>query len=208
MLTNVYIDGFNLYYGSLKSTRFKWLDLRKLSQALFPSEDINRICYFTARVNPRPNDPAQPQRQQVYIRALETLDRLDIFYGVFRERTTRLPYAQPRPNGTRFAQVIKPEEKGTDVNIATRLLVDGFKEDYEHAVVISNDSDLATPMRYVRDELQLKVSVVNPSSTTTHHDLKDAATYVKRLRKTHLRQSQFPHTFRDRNGTVTKPQSW
>lgn len=26
MRTNVYIDGFNLYYGAVKDTKFKWLN--------------------------------------------------------------------------------------------------------------------------------------------------------------------------------------
>ena len=33
------------------------------------------------------------------------------------------------------------EEKGSDVNLVTRLLVDGFNGEYEHAVVMSNDGD-------------------------------------------------------------------
>ena len=183
MRTNFYIDGFNLYYAALKSSDFKWLDLRTLATVLFPNDDIQRICYFTARVKPRPNDPTQPQRQQVYLRALQTLINLDIFFGDFRERRKWLPLVRPEPNGAKFAHVIKPEEKGTDVNLATRLLVDGFTDGYEHAVVVSNDSDLATPMQYVKDELRLKVSVVNPSKSPTHRDLVNSATYVKQLRE-------------------------
>ncbi len=208
MRTFVYIDGFNLYYGALKSTGFKWLDLRVLATVLFPNDDIQRVCYFTARVKPRPNDPAQPQRQQVYLRALRTLDQLDIYFGDFRERKKWLPLVRPTADGDKFAEVIKPEEKGTDVNLATRLLVDGFTSGYQHAVVVSNDSDLATPMRYVKDELGLKVSVVNPSKSPTHHDLVNAATYVKKLRPNHLRASQFAPTINDTNGTITKPSSW
>ena len=33
MITNLYIDGFNLYYRALKDTPFRWLDLRKLADA-------------------------------------------------------------------------------------------------------------------------------------------------------------------------------
>ena len=49
MITNVYIDGFNLYYRALKDTPFRWLDLHKLAETLFPEDTINRVCYFTAR---------------------------------------------------------------------------------------------------------------------------------------------------------------
>lgn len=45
--------------------------------------------------------------------------------------------------GPRVVEVHKTEEKGSDVNLATFLLVDGFDQLYDEAVVISNDGDLA-----------------------------------------------------------------
>ena len=54
------------------------------------------------------------------------------------------------------------EEKGSDVNLATRLLVDGFNGEYEQAVVVSNDADFAGAMAYVKDSLGLRVILVNP----------------------------------------------
>ena len=90
-----------------------------------------------------------------------------------------------------------------------RLLVDGFAGAYEQAVVVTNDSDLAGPIKYVRDDLRLKVSVVNPDNgNNTHRDLEDAATYVRRLRRSHLRRSQFPATLQDAQGVITKPAAW
>ncbi len=55
MATNVYVDGFNLYYGSLKDRPYRWLDLDALSRVLLPRDQINRIRYFTARVSDRPS---------------------------------------------------------------------------------------------------------------------------------------------------------
>ncbi len=208
MKTNVYIDGFNLYYGAVKSTKYRWLDLRKLAETLFPLDEIQRIHYFTARVRPRPNDPGQPQRQQIYLRALRTLHKLEIHYGDFRERRTWLPLADPQLGGPRFVEVIKYEEKGTDVNLATQLLVDGFADNYEQAVVVSNDSDLATPIKYVNETLQRKATVVNPYGAAAHRDLVNAATYTKHVWRSHLRKSQLPATIKDRHGTITKPPSW
>ena len=101
------------------------------------------------------------------------------------------------------------EEKGSDVNLATRLLVDGFNGEYEQAVVVSNDADFAGAMRYVRDELRLRVALVNPDSKTpSPRDLADAATYVKRLWKSHLRRSQLPGTLADEVGSIAKPAGW
>ena len=88
MLTNVYIDGFNLYYRALKDTPFRWLDLWNLAEVLFPQDTINRVCCFTALLNARSNIPLQPRRQLVYLRALETLPGLEIHYGKFRSGTS------------------------------------------------------------------------------------------------------------------------
>jgi hypothetical protein len=57
MLTNIYVDGFNLYSGALKGTPFRWLDLNKLCSLLLPRFTINRIKYFTARIRARHDDP-------------------------------------------------------------------------------------------------------------------------------------------------------
>ena len=78
MTTNVYIDGFNLYYGAMKGTSNKWLDLEALCHRLLPSDEIKRIRYFTAKVSARPGDPQQPQRQQTYLRALESLPTVSV----------------------------------------------------------------------------------------------------------------------------------
>ncbi len=209
MLTNLYVDGFNLYNRAVKRTPFKWLDLRKLAETLFPHNEIHRICFFTALVRSRPSDPTQTERQASYLRALSTLPGLEIQYGEFRERIKYRPLARPKPGDPPYVRVRDTEEKGSDVNLATRLLVDGFTGDYQQAVVISNDSDLAAPIRYVSRDLGLRVVVVNPDArTSTHNDLVDSATYVRRLWKSHLRKSQLPQTLTDVHGVITKPSAW
>ena len=209
MITNLYIDGFNLYYRALKDTPFRWLDLRKLAEILFPQDDINRVSYFTARLDVRPGNPGQAQRQLIYLRALATLPGFDAYYGVFRSGVKRRPLAEPTPGLPTHVLVRDSEEKGSDVNLATRLLVDGFNGEYEQAVVVSNDADFAGAMRYVRDDLGLRVTLVNPDPRNpSPRQLADAATYVKRLWKSHLKRSLFPDTLTDRIGTITKPPGW
>ena len=209
MITNLYIDGFNLYYRALKDTPFRWLDLRKLAETLFPQDDINRVAYFTARLDVRPGNPGQAQRQLIYLRALGTLPGFDVYYGVFRSGVKRRPLAESVPGLPAHVLVRDSEEKGSDVNLATRLLVDGFNREYEQAVVVSNDADFAGAMRYVRDDLGLRVTLVNPDPRNpSPRQLADAATYVKRLWKSHLRRSQLPDTLTDKVGTVRKPKGW
>jgi hypothetical protein len=116
MKANVYVDGFNLYYGAVKATPYRWLNIAALCQLLLPCDQINRIEYFTALVSPRPNNPDQPTRQRTYLRALMTIPNLSITYGHFLLHDVSMPLAAP---GCGFARVVKTEEKGSDVNLAT-----------------------------------------------------------------------------------------
>ena len=51
MRTFVYVDGFNLYYGALRGTPWKWLDPVALFEKVLQSQhDIVAVKYFTARV--------------------------------------------------------------------------------------------------------------------------------------------------------------
>jgi hypothetical protein len=111
MATNIYVDAFNLYYGCLKRTPYRWLDLGALCARLLPKDHINRIRYFTATVSARPDNLDAPQRQQVYLRALTTVPDLSIHYGHYLSHVTRMPLANPRRGRARTVEVMKTEER-------------------------------------------------------------------------------------------------
>jgi len=211
--TNVYVDAFNLYYGSLKGTAHKWLDLRAFCQRSFPlpRNKINAIRYFTARVKARPHDPDQPKRQEIYLRALRTLPNLSIHFGHYLESSVRMRLVTPPPGGPATVEVIKTEEKGSDVNLAAHLLMDAFRGRFEVALVISNDSDLAEPIRLVRSELRKKVLVLMPccNGGTPSIQLRKVASKAFLVDPVHLAASQFPDRLTDASGaTISKPASW
>ena len=205
--TNVHIDGFNLYYGALRNTSYRWLDLVKLCNVLLPAYSINRINYFTALVHSRYQDPQAPQRQQTYLRALNTLQNVDIYYGHFLSNSKRMPLAHPSPTGPKTVEVIATEEKGSDVNLATVLLVDAFSQEFDVAVVISNDSDLKLPIDLIRKVPGLQVGVFNPQKVKSWA-LANVADFYRPIRKGALSASQFPVTLTDSQGQFTKPASW
>jgi len=217
---SVYIDGFNLYHGCFDDHRlradwrqYRWLDLGTFCAKAFPSYDIRRIRYFTALVNPSPANPDCRQRQLAYIRALETIPHLSVYLGRFATNAKNRPLAdpnsrKPKPSApVQIVRIIEEEEKGSDVNLASYLLLDGFRQDYDVAVVISNDSDLAEPITMVSRDLGLKVLLVNPR-TKVATDLLNIADGYRSIRLGTLRDSQFPETFTDANGVITKPASW
>ncbi|MDE0066017.1 MAG: NYN domain-containing protein [Acidimicrobiaceae bacterium] len=209
LITNLYIDGFNLYYRALKDTPFRWLDLHKLAVTLFPDDTIRSVNYFTARLESRAGNLGQAQRQLIYLRALSTLPDVRIHYGYFRSGVKRRPLAKPLPGLPSHVLVRNSEEKGSDVNLATRLLVEGFNAEHEQAVVMSNDADFAGAMCYVRDGLGLRVVLVNPdSNNASPEQLKGSATYERRLWRSHLKRSQFRDSLTDEFGTISKPAGW
>lgn len=207
MSTIVYIDGFNLYYGALKGSPYKWLDLEALCQRLLPKDEIRQIRYFTARISARPDDPQQPQRQQTYLRALNALQTVSVHYGHFLTHSVRMPLSNPAPGGPRTAEVLKTEEKGSDVNLASHLLLDGFKGNCDVAVVVSNDSDLRVPIRIAEQELGVKVGIINPQHPK-HRSRALVGTFFKQLRPSVLGQCQLPKSMRDADGEFRKPESW
>jgi uncharacterized LabA/DUF88 family protein len=208
MKTYVYVDGFNLYYGAVKETPYKWLNISKLCQLLLPKNQVVKIKYFTALVTARPNDPDQPNRQLLYLRALRTIPDLEIIYGHFLEHKIIMSVADMASGGSKYTRVIKTEEKGSDVNIVAHMINDGYLNRYQVAVIISNDSDLVEPVKIVRQELKLPVGILNPIPDHPSHELRKYATFVKPIRKGVLSASQFPTRLRDATGEFFKPPLW
>ncbi len=205
----VYIDGFNLYYRALKGTPFRWLDLAAFSRAIAPRYEIDRIRYFTANALPKPGQQVSLD-QQTYLRALQTIPCLDVHFGTFLLKETKGDLLDPvtgKPTG-QIVRVRTPEEKGSDVNLATYLLADAFDQRCDAAFVVSGDSDLAEPVKLVRDDIGLPVYVVNPHPTRRSFQLANAATRYYQLFKRSVRDSQFPPTLTDAQGTITKPPTW
>ena len=218
MGTNVYIDGFNLYYGSLRKTTFKWLDLSKLCELLLPDRKINKIRYFTAKVRELPHDQQAPIRQATYLRALGTTPIVTIHKSRFTQRPRvypqfplayvpdRKPYKRPPLN----VQILRAEEKESDVNLATYLLLDCLNNDFIDAVVITNDGDLRLPIEMVWSIFGKWVGIINPHKKyRLNRKLASVArVLVQEINKSVLAEAQFPSTLTDSYGTITKPPEW
>ncbi len=253
MRTRIYVDGFNLYYGALKGTRYKWLNLVELVRQLLPAgHAVDKLNYFTARVS-GVSDPQAPARQHAYLSALQTLPEVRLHFGSFLAKRawrplTNLPVAgrristpapvtlpaghlpvdgsatlpvgsYPTPGDRRkgrqataplpdavIAEVHTMEEKGSDVNLAVHLLNDAWRRLYDAAVVISNDTNLVTPIRMVKTERGKPVFVVCPGRWQVASKLAGAASHVRHIRPAMLKAAQFPDRI---PGTkISRPTSW
>jgi len=208
MKTAIYVDGFNLYYRTVRGTPHKWLDLRAIfAKVLKPSHEIVLIKYFTALVSSMPQDPYKTLRQKTYLRALLSYaPEIKIHYGHFLSHEVKAPLARPVA-GKAYETIIKTEEKGSDVNLAVHLLNDAWLDHYDCAVVVSNDSDLAEAMRLVRLHHPSKIiGLVSPEEGRTSKQLKIHANFIRPIRKSVLAACQLPSPI---PGTsICKPASW
>lgn len=235
--TYVYIDGLNFYFGAVKGTPNRWVDFEALAQRLVPQDPISLIRYFTAQIKPQyPGDKA-PERQQAFLRAVRVNPRIDVQLGHFRVDAKWRPLADERWPHHRdlfrpvlrptalvrwvlgdakrrrlgpvtMARVLDPEEKGSDVNLATYLLYDALSGHSSKAIVVSNDSDLAEAVKLtVRHGVP--VGIVNPHQGPTSGHLRRVASFEIPFRSAVVSACQMPAQVRTPKGKlVHKPQEW
>ncbi|MDN5856282.1 MAG: NYN domain-containing protein, partial [Actinomycetia bacterium] len=209
MRTNVYVDGFNLYYGCLKGTAHRWLDLEALCRKLLPPQRhtvqvLHRAGQRTSRPAARSCSP-----RDLPAGTEHSADRLDPPRALLdaHDSDAARPPDRGRANDGRGRET---EEKGSDVNLATYLLADAFRKDADAFVIISNDSDLTAPLRIVRHELGMVVGLVNPRKPAKRSQALQNCqpTFFKQIRATALATSQLPPSIVDATGKITRPAGW
>ncbi len=207
MRTFVYVDGFNLYYGALRKTPWKWLDLVALAGRVLQSHhQIVTLRYFTAKVSETVRDPTKPHRQDSYLRALRaTRPEIEVHFGHFLTHRVWMPLVRPIGD-QRMVEVFKTEEKGTDVNLAVHLLNDAGLDAYDCAVIMSNDSDLAEAMRLVRHRHGKRIGLVKPGTGRLSQQLVAHADFLRPIRSSYLQNSQLPDPIPGTN--IRKPAAW
>ena len=202
----VYIDGFNFYYGAIKHTPHKWLDLQKYFELLRQDDDIQRIWYFTAKVSGTPLT-----RQETYLDALTTLSLVECVFGLYKLKNLHCRIKQCGYEGKKTYKV--PEEKGTDVNIALQMLDDAYQGACDRIILVSGDSDLVPAVNLVKKrhpDIQVTVYVpANNPKRGAATELRGAADKHKTLPAALLSKAQFPRRFTGASGQIIcKPSSW
>lgn len=232
--TRVYIDGFNLYYGCLKYTSFKWLDLYKLffdkilneisksHQENFVPPINTSIKYFTAEITrdaAKSNDSVECQRK--YLRALEIYSKedIEIIKGKYKITTSNsyvVDAENPKkiPRECQRQTTWKIEEKQSDVNIAIHAYHDAiFDNNIDQVVIVSNDTDLIPAINFIKNNTDKKVGLIIPSrdkkTRRTNADLSKAADWTLDIIKNeYLRESELPRVIPGSRKPCQKPDSW
>ncbi len=235
MKFNAYVDGFNLYKGALESRpHYKWLDLPSFCASRRPDMTLATVNYFTARIKARFPEDKAPQRQDAYIRVLAN-QGVQVVMGQFRKdenwlrlvsghRSNVIQPELPKAFGltqgmlNRVVAEAKPDlpksfvweygEKGSDVNLASNLLRDVFQNDLGAALVISGDSDLATPVAMSKEH-GVNIKVVVPKQGAPSGALRRAASHIEELHVSELANYQLPNSFITKSGgNIVRPKTW
>ena len=215
MKTIVYVDGYNLYYGLLRKSRYKWLDLYALFQnhVLKSESDIVEIRYYTAPVLGKlSDDPDSPIRQRTYLQALRKMPphKVKIIEGKMVSSTPYLRLVTPLSEQTHI-QVYTLTEKNTDVNLAADLITGAWTGAYEQAVVCTNDTDISGALHAVQSHHpHLILGLVAPIPSNDHrkiaNDLTKYTKWAKILSPVHLANAQLPAKIP--NTSIRIPDSW
>jgi 6-hydroxy-3-succinoylpyridine 3-monooxygenase len=202
----VYIDGFNFYYGAVKGTPHKWLNLQKYFELLRQDDDLQKIWYFTAKVS-----GDQLARQETYFDALATLPLIEMVFGLYKLKNLRCKIRACGYQGNKSYKV--PEEKGTDVNIALQMLDDAYQGACDRIILVSGDSDLVPAVKLVKKRHpEIQVTVYIPASDPRRGaatELRSVADKHKTLPTALLSKAQFPQSLTGASRkNICKPSNW
>ena len=208
-----YIDGFNLYFGirweAMKQGSpelpdpvwysYLWLDLDRMCRHMLTDrQELAVIKYFTA---PIMGSKGKQQRQNAYLDAIRTLPRVQIILGRFepeKKECVKCKY----PN-------LHPQEKKTDVNIATNLICDALADVYETAILVTADSDLVPAIQAVKKLKPSKRIVVAFPPNRYSKELQDATHAKIRIWEPMLRKSGLPETIkREGLADIVRPEKY
>lgn len=190
-----FIDGFNLYHAidRLNAPHLKWLNLWSLSSVFIrpKSQKLVDVIYFSAYADWLPQ---AKKRHTQYVKALIS-SKVSTVLGKFKQKDMKCPKCKHKWCGH--------EEKETDVNIALAMLDLAYKDKFDHAFLISNDSDLAPAIHMVRKNFPHKlITTIVPPHYTHSNELIKASSEKAKITVSHLERCSFPEVIYDIGGNI------
>jgi len=219
--TVIYIDGYNLYYGLVKNTQYKWLDLQSLFSEIvkiqYPQSQVISVKYFTAPVITkfsRHKEKSQ-QSQNLYHRALCTSQNscIEIINGYF-DSSANLPVVHGNPiDLNNRVKTWKLEEKQTDVNIALEMYRDAALGDIKQQVLVTSDSGLIPALKYIRKDFDnINLGLILPRNLLNNRKnkkLSDCTDWTRsHINNEELEKHQFPEMIPTNKKPIYKPKYW
>lgn len=229
MRTACFVDGYNLFYGLLAGTRYKWLDLQALLAHIVrvqhPESTLATVNFFTSGVKPSlaSRGTASKEAQDTYLRALIALG-VNVHYGRHQLESGKAPrFIDKKTPASRHDQVDiwKLEEKETDVHIAISMYrlaaqqaAAAHEQGIEQLVLVSADTDMTPALRALREDFPtLRLGVILPhregTPRTVPGSLKQYAHWMRHVvSNVELADHQLPDRVVTRKKPADKPNYW
>lgn len=228
MRTACFVDGYNLFYGLLAGTGYKWLDLPKLLEHVIrvqdPSNELVSVHYFTSMVKP---DLARlgkvsSEAQHSYMRALKARGVL-ITEGRHRLEPGLAPKYVEGQKASRSNQskIWLLEEKETDVNVALSMYRCAAKQQQipledriEQIVLVSADTDMAPALKALKEDFpEVRRGVILPHREGIQRDapgsLKNEADWMRKtIKESELADCLLPRRVPTKKKPADMPVYW
>jgi uncharacterized LabA/DUF88 family protein len=230
MKTSIYIDGYNLYYGRLRNTQFKWLDVvalfSNMAITIEPKSAVNAVKYFTAPALTKfaRHGAESMKAQNDYHRALEAkypgVFSKILGSHVYEKDGTSLPIYEDGQafNKLNTVKVWRLVEKKTDVNIAMAMYRDACKGLVDQLILVSNDSDAQPVLEAITEDFpQLRLGLIMPlafpedgkKSRPPSNGLARLSHWTRTyIRDEELKNAQLPELVPTRKKPAKKPAHW
>lgn len=203
------VDGFNLYHSAVDigrdfdGLRVKWLNISSLCTSylhlLGKDTTLERIHYFSAFAT-HLNDPSVVLRHQTYIRCLEETG-VHVIMGRFKPKSITCPHCG--------REVIRYEEKETDVAIAANMFEVLLNNQGDNVVLVTGDTDLAPAVKVAKQIFPNKRILFAFPYRRKNAELAFIAPDSFKIHKASYVRHQFPDPVVLSDGTdIPKPLSW
>jgi uncharacterized LabA/DUF88 family protein len=146
----IFIDGSNFYYSLKKSFNKTKIDFEKFCNYLTLNDDLIKIKYYNSPLYME-DDEEEYKKQQRFFDHLKEIQLIEIYLG-------RL---EKRPDG-------KKAEKGVDVKLAIDLIVNAYRDNYDVAILVSNDADFIPAIEEVKNIGKIVINISFPKTKSYH----------------------------------------
>ena len=204
------IDGFNVYHSvrdgeQSDGQNLRWLDMMSLCRScvaiLGKDAVLEDVWYFSAYAEHlTPSKPDVVSRHRVYVSALQN-SGVKVAMGRFKEKEVWCPNCK--------SDIVRHEEKETDVAIAAKLLELLHTDACDTVVLVSGDTDLLPAIRTGQALFPQKQIVIAFPDRRVNAQLRQAVSFSFKIRRKRYAMNQFPAKITLTSGRVLdKPTSW
>ena len=230
--TRIYIDGYNLYYGCLKNTSYKWLDLKQMVSKILATVYFGEledqfefelqplaIKYFTAPIlkNFAKSNDSVPD-QNAYHKALVAYigNEIQIITGEYDASHARAHRFQKGRSARECekVEIWKLVEKQSDVALALNAYSDAIRGEIDHVVIVTNDTDIVPALKLIKEHTNAKVGIIAPTkqnADAVNQSLDDYSDWTRtHITNEELESSSLPNLIRCEKSqqVIHKPISW